>query len=67
MDGEAEITIAGKMPVVKKGELIILPANVPHALNAVRPFKMLLTMIKSEDLWLLNLGKDQFQLSFRLT
>ena len=50
VDGEAEITIAGKMQVVKKGELIILPANVPHALNAVRPFKMLLTMIKSEDL-----------------
>lgn len=48
VDGEAEISIAGKPSVVKKGEMIILPANIPHALNAVMPFKMLLTMIKSE-------------------
>jgi quercetin dioxygenase-like cupin family protein len=47
IDGESEITIAGKPHVVKKGEMIILPANIPHALNAVNPFKMLLTMIKS--------------------
>ena len=47
VDGEAEITVAGKMHVVKKGEMIILPANIPHALNALSPFKMLLIMIKS--------------------
>jgi quercetin dioxygenase-like cupin family protein len=47
IDGESEITIAGKPHVVKKGEMIILPANIPHALHAVNPFKMLLTMIKS--------------------
>lgn len=47
VDGEAEITVAGKVHVVKKGEMIILPANIPHALSAVSSFKMLLTMIKS--------------------
>lgn len=47
VDGEAEITIANKIHHVKKGEMIILPANIPHALQALSPFKMLLTMIKS--------------------
>ncbi len=47
VDGEAEITVAGNPHLVKKGEMIILPANIPHALQALSPFKMLLTMIKS--------------------
>ncbi len=47
VDGEAEITVSGKIHVVKKGEMIILPANIPHALQALTPFKMLLIMIKS--------------------
>ncbi|MGL4670417.1 MAG: cupin domain-containing protein [Methanobacteriaceae archaeon] len=47
IDGEAEITISGVKNTVKKGELIIMPANDPHALNAVKPFKMILTMIRS--------------------
>ena len=47
VDGEAEITVAGKVHLVRQGEIIILPANVPHALTAISPFKMLLTMIKS--------------------
>jgi quercetin dioxygenase-like cupin family protein len=32
---------------VEKGEMIIMPGNVPHALNAVERFKMVLTMIRS--------------------
>jgi quercetin dioxygenase-like cupin family protein len=48
VDGEAEITISGNLNIVKKGELIIMPANEPHALAAVKPFKMILTMIRSE-------------------
>jgi quercetin dioxygenase-like cupin family protein len=48
VDGEAEITISGNVNIVKKGELIIMPANEPHALAAVKPFKMILTMIRSE-------------------
>ena len=47
VDGESEITVADKSHLVKKGEMIILPANIPHALQALSPFKMLLTMIKS--------------------
>jgi quercetin dioxygenase-like cupin family protein len=47
LDGEAEVTISGKLIKVKQGEITILPANQPHALEAKTRFKMLLTMIKS--------------------
>jgi quercetin dioxygenase-like cupin family protein len=47
LDGEAEITIAGKLHHVCAGELILMPANRPHALKAVRRFKMMLVMIRS--------------------
>ncbi len=46
IDGEAEITIAGKPQRVIKGDLVILPANRPHALKAIKKFKMMLVMIK---------------------
>ncbi len=46
LDGEAQITIGGNPNLVKKGESIIMPANVSHALQAVERFKMLLTMVK---------------------
>ena len=49
IDGEAEITISGVKNTVKAGEIIIMPANEPHALQAVNmPYKMILTMIKSD-------------------
>ena len=47
LDGEAEINISGKPFSLKQGEMIIMPANEPHALKAVKQFKMILTMIKS--------------------
>jgi quercetin dioxygenase-like cupin family protein len=47
VDGTALINIAKKSNTVRKGEMIVLPANVPHALKAVRKFKMLLVMIKA--------------------
>lgn len=47
VDGRAEIRIEGKPAVVKKGQMIILPANKPHALKAVQKFKMLLIMIRA--------------------
>jgi quercetin dioxygenase-like cupin family protein len=46
LDGEVKITLAGKSHTVKKGDMLIMPANVPHGLKAVTPFKMLLVMIK---------------------
>ena len=47
LEGEVEITISGKKFPLKKGEMIIMPANEPHALKATKRFKMLLTMIKA--------------------
>ena len=47
LDGEAEITISGKTLRLGEGEIVIMPANQPHALKAVKKFKMILTMIKS--------------------
>lgn len=48
IDGEAEITISGVKNTVSAGEIIIMPADEPHALQAENsPFKMILTMIKS--------------------
>lgn len=48
LDGEVEITLGGKPVRVKKDQIILMPANVPHALRAITRFKMLLTMIRSE-------------------
>jgi quercetin dioxygenase-like cupin family protein len=47
MDGAAEVTISGKPLAVKQGEMVIMPANQPHALKAPERFKMMLVMIKS--------------------
>jgi quercetin dioxygenase-like cupin family protein len=47
LDGEVEIRISGNPFHLKQGEIIIMPANEPHALKAVNNFKMLLTMIRS--------------------
>lgn len=47
IDGKAEITISGKLHKLKAGEMIVMPANSPHALKATEKFKMLLVMIKS--------------------
>jgi quercetin dioxygenase-like cupin family protein len=46
-DGEAEIAISGKPLHVKQGEIVIMPANQPHALKAIKKFKMMLTMIRA--------------------
>ena len=47
IDGEAEIVISGKAFRLSVGEMILMPANEPHALKAVKRFKMILTMIRS--------------------
>ncbi|MDZ7859519.1 MAG: cupin domain-containing protein [Candidatus Krumholzibacteriota bacterium] len=48
LDGEVEIRISGKSYNLKQGEIIIMPANEPHSLSAVKSFRMLLTMIRSK-------------------
>ncbi len=47
LEGEVEIRIAGKPSNLKGGEMIIMPANEPHGLKAVKRFKMILIMIKA--------------------
>ena len=46
IDGKVKITLDDNLHYLNKGDSIILPANVPHTLDAVESFKMLLTMIK---------------------
>jgi quercetin dioxygenase-like cupin family protein len=46
-DGQAEVTVSGVKHAMKAGDMLLLPANSPHALQALEPFKMVLTMIKS--------------------
>ena len=47
VEGRARLTIGKAQVDVSQGELIIMPANVPHAVNADERFKMLLTMIRN--------------------
>jgi quercetin dioxygenase-like cupin family protein len=47
IDGDAEITIGGNAIHASEGNMVIMPANVPHALHATDRFKMLLTMIRA--------------------
>ena len=47
LEGIAEITISGNLVAVRQGEMLVMPANEPHALKAVERFKMMLTMIRS--------------------
>ncbi len=47
LDGETEITIAGRAYRLLAGDAIIMPANDPHAVKALTKFKMMLTMIRS--------------------
>lgn len=48
VEGKVEIKIDNECYKLSAGEMIIMPANVPHALQALTKFKMILTMIKSE-------------------
>ena len=46
LEGEAEITISGVHHRMRTGDIIRLPAGEPHAVKALSPFKMILTMIR---------------------
>ena len=47
LDGSARITIGAEDKTVTQGQIIVMPANVPHAVSAETRFKMLLTMIRA--------------------
>lgn len=49
VEGKAEVKIDNDIHLVSEGQMIIMPANIPHAINAIEKFKMLLIMIRSED------------------
>jgi quercetin dioxygenase-like cupin family protein len=50
VEGQGAFIIAGELKTVGEGEMIIMPANIPHDVQAAeQPFKMLLTMIRSEN------------------
>ncbi len=49
VDGQAEVIIDGNTHLLETGEAIIMPANIPHAVKAIKRFKMLLTMIKNKS------------------
>lgn len=46
LDGEVDLVIGGKALTARTGDVVLLPAGVPHAVNATRRFKMLLTMVR---------------------
>ncbi len=48
VDGKGEIIIGGKSFILEAGQSIIMPADIPHAVNAIERFKMVLTMIRSK-------------------
>ena len=47
LDGRAELVIGGKSVTAAAGEMVVMPAAVPHAVKAPQQFKMLLTMVRS--------------------
>lgn len=49
LDGEAAITIGDKEVVVRAGEVVVMPAHVPHSLHARNRFKMLLVVVKGGE------------------
>ena len=49
LEGEVDLMISGTNYLLEAGEIIIIPANAPHALVAKKSMKMMLVMIKSQD------------------
>lgn len=46
LEGEVELTIGGENVIATAGQSVLMPANIPHAVNATTPMKMLLTMLR---------------------
>lgn len=46
LEGQARITIEGEEYILNSGQTIVMPANIPHAVDADQPFKMVLTVVK---------------------
>ncbi len=48
LEGKGDIIIDKKKHILQAGEIILMPANIPHAVKAPQRFKMLLVMLKGE-------------------
>ena len=46
LDGEAKITVEGRPHQLREGDMLLLPADRPHSVKAIKRFKMVLTMIR---------------------
>jgi quercetin dioxygenase-like cupin family protein len=49
LSNECEFFLAGQPHLLKAGDLLYLPPNLPHAVKATKPFSMLLTLFKPEQ------------------
>ena len=49
LEGEVNIEISGKINKLSEGDMIIMPANKPHAVKAIMKFKMILIMIRASE------------------
>lgn len=49
LEGEAELVIGGEAVRATPGGFVTMPANVPHAVRAVEPFKMVLVMLRAGE------------------
>lgn len=47
VEGEMELSVEGKVNVVKAGEAFVIPNGARHSVSAAKPFKMIITMIRS--------------------
>jgi len=47
VDGEADVSVGSEKHRVSSGEVLLLPANIPHSVRATKRFKMLLTMVRA--------------------
>jgi len=47
IDGEAAITIGNEKIIATAGQTVVMPSNIPHGLDAVEKFKMMLILVKS--------------------
>jgi quercetin dioxygenase-like cupin family protein len=49
LEGRVRLTIGGQAVEAGAGELVLMPANVPHAVSALGPFKMALVMLRHAE------------------
>ena len=56
LSGECEFSLAGKLHILKAGDLLYMPPNLPHAVKAATQFSMLLTFSKPEETAKANLN-----------